>query len=44
MKDIKKLRIAGAYFYCFLMPFSCFNFLKASFVGFSFDSYSADDE
>ncbi len=40
----KELRIAGAYFYCFLMPFSCFNYQKASFVGFSFDSYSADDE
>ncbi len=40
----KELRIAGAYFYCFLMPFSCFNLQKASFVGFSFDSYSADDE
>ncbi len=22
----KELRIAGAYLYCFLMPFSCFNF------------------
>jgi hypothetical protein len=41
MKDQKKL---GAYFYCFLMPFSCYNFLKASFASFSFDSYSADDE
>ncbi len=41
----KELRIAGAYFYCFLMPFSCFNLKKkTSFVCFLFDSYSADDE
>ncbi len=28
----------------FVMPFSCFSSKKASLGGFSFDSYSANDE
>jgi hypothetical protein len=34
----EEFRTAGAYFYSFLMPFSCFNSKKAIFGGFSFDS------
>ncbi len=37
-------RIAGAYFYSLLTPFSCFNSKKAFCGGFSFDSNSANDE
>jgi hypothetical protein len=32
-----------SYYLFFLMSFSCFHLKKTSFVGFSFDSYSADE-
>ena len=40
----EECRVTGAYFYSILMPFWCFNSKKACFCGFSFDSYSANDE
>jgi hypothetical protein len=40
----EEFRIAGAYFYALFIPFSCFNSKKACCSGFSFDSYSANDE
>jgi hypothetical protein len=40
----EECRVAGAYLYSVLMPFSCFISKNACFGGFSFDSYSANDE
>ncbi len=40
----EKCRVAGAYFFPVLMPFSCFNSKNMCFVSFSFDSYSANDK
>ncbi len=40
----EECRVVGAYFYSVLVPFSCFNWKKAWFGGFSFDSYSANDK
>ncbi len=37
-------RVAGAYFFPDLMPFSCLNSKNACFGSFSFDSYSANDK
>jgi hypothetical protein len=43
-KRCEEHRVAGAYFYSILMPFSCLNSKNACFGGFSFDSYSANDK
>ncbi len=40
----EEFRITGAYFYSLLIPFSCFNSKKTHYSGFSFDSYSANEE
>jgi hypothetical protein len=40
----EEFSIAGAYFYSLLITFSCFNSQNACCSGFSFDSYSANDE